>query len=113
MPGERVDEEKGLVWASLESFGDACSDSEDSSVSWSVIEQIFIISAHVCNSIPGEVFSYLIYVQFAIRKVLDPLLDLDPSELVQVLRQPLLVLYLLVHLVVHQRGIANEARDVG
>ena len=113
MSCERVDEEKGLVWACLESFGDARPDSEDSSVSWRVIEQIFIISAHVCNSVPGEAFSYLIDVQFAIRKVLDPLHDLDPSELAQGLHQLLLVLYFLVYLVVHQRGVANEAGDVG
>ena len=77
---DRKYEQVGLVWAFLESFGYACSHFEDLIVSRSEIQQISVISAHVCNSVFYNGFLDFVDVLFTFRQVLDPLLDLDLSK---------------------------------
>ena len=69
MASKTVQEEEGLVGVSLEPFGDASSRLEDFFVGWSVVHEIFIFSAIICNGIPCRHNSNFIDVFFALEQL--------------------------------------------
>ena len=109
MPCEGVDDQEGLVRVLLDSLGEFGSDLENFLVSWSVIQEIFIVSAIICNLVPGAHNSYLFDVSSTLQKLFHAVLHLDSAPLVLVAYIVELCLDLLPARIVGDRSVPDEA----
>ena len=109
MPCESVDDQEGLFRVRLNSLGQLNSSLDNFLVTWSVIQEIFIFPAIICNSVPCAHNSYLFNVSSTFQELIDAVLHRDPAPLALVHDIVQLFLHLLPAGIVDDRRVPDEA----